>query len=156
MRRQWTVGSGQWAVGSEKKFSTIIQKWGDLIVAVRNFKDLIAWQKAMDFTERVYRETACFPREEIYGLRAQVRGSASSVPSNIAEGQGRNTTKEFRHFLSIAHGSLCESQTQLLLALRLKYITDRATSELIKHAEEVARLINGLSNSLKQKTTPKK
>jgi four helix bundle protein len=123
---------------------------------VRNFRDLIVWQKAMDFTERVYRETACFPREEIYGLRAQVRNSASSVPSNIAEGQGRKTTKEFRHFLSIAHGSLCESQTQLLLALRLKFITEQVTSELTALAEEVARLINGLSNSLNQKSTPKK
>ncbi len=115
---------------------------------VRNFRDLIAWQKAMDFAEAVYRATASFPKEEIYGLRAQVRGAASSVPANIAEGQGRKSTNEFRRFLSIAHGSLCEAHTHLLLAERLGYLTHPVIVGLVDHAEEIARLINGLLDSL--------
>jgi four helix bundle protein len=125
-------------------------------MAIRDFRDLIAWQKAMDFAELVYRETACFPREEIYGLRAQVRSAAVSIPSNIAEGQGRFSTNEFRHFLSIAHGSLCESQTQILLAERLEYITDKTTCRLMSLSAEESRLINGLADSLRRKTDPKR
>jgi four helix bundle protein len=119
-------------------------------MVVRNFRDLIAWQKAMDFAEAVYKATGNFPKDEIYGLRAQVRAAASSVPANIAEGQGRKSTNEFCHFLSIAHGSLCESHTQLLLSERLEYLTHPATAALIERAEEVA-LINGLLDSLRRK-----
>ena len=120
-------------------------------MAVRSYRDLIAWQKAMDFTEMVYRESAVFPKEETYGLRVQLRKSAASVPSNIAEGQGRKSTNEFRHFLPIAYGSLCEAQTQTLLAKRLSYLTPTSTSRLIDQSEEVARLINGLYDSLSRK-----
>jgi four helix bundle protein len=123
-------------------------------MVVRNFRDLIAWQKAMDFAEMVYRATGSFSKEEIYGLRAQVRNAASSVPANIAEGQGRKSTNEFCHFLSIAHGSLCESHTHLLLSERLGYVTHSAIADLIEHAEEVARLINGLLDSLRRKRQP--
>lgn len=80
-------------------------------MAIKSYRDLIAWQKAMDLVETVYRASAGFPREEVYGLRSQIRQSAVSVPSNIAEGQGRKSTREFLHFLSIAYGSLCEAQT---------------------------------------------
>ena len=77
-------------------------------MAVKSYRELIAWQKGMELVETVYRASVSFPREEIYGLTAQIRRSAVSIPSNIAEGQGRNSTREFRNFLSIAHGSLCE------------------------------------------------
>jgi len=125
-------------------------------MAVRNFKDLIVWQKAMDYTVEIYRETKCFPKEEIYGLRAQLRDSASSIPANIAEGQGRKTTRDFLHFLSIAHGSLCESQTHILLAERLTYFSSEITNRLLKRADEIARLINALKDSLKRKPNPKR
>ena len=77
-------------------------------MTVKNYQDLIGWQKAMDLVEVVYHLTKRFPSEELYGLTSQVRRAAVSVPSNIAEGQGRNSTNEFARFLSIAHGSLRE------------------------------------------------
>ncbi len=124
-------------------------------MVVRNFRDLIVWQKAMDYAVEIYKVTSCFPKEEIFGLRAQLRDASSSIPANISEGQGRNTTKEFRHYLSIAHGSLCESQTHILLAERLKYLSHDVTNRLIERGEEIARLLNGLKNSLKRKAKPK-
>src|SRR6476659_1156091 len=90
--------------------------------AVRSYQDLVAWQKAMDLVELVYGATRGFPREEVYGLTSQVRRAAVSVPSNIAEGQGRASTKEFLHHLSIARGSLFEVETQVLVAQRLGYL----------------------------------
>ena len=89
-----------------------------------SYRDLIAWQKAMDLVTAIYRATAGFPRDEIYGLTSQLRRAAVSIPSNIAEGQGRQSTREFIHFLSIAYGSLNEAQTQILIAERLKYLND--------------------------------
>ena len=91
-------------------------------MSVRNYRELIAWQKSMDLVERVYLATRSFPKEEVYGLCAQVRRAVVSIPSNIAEGQGRQTTREFVHFLSIAHGSLREVETQILIARRLNYL----------------------------------
>ncbi len=87
---------------------------------VKNYRELVVWQKAMTFVELVYRATRQFPREELYGLTNQLRRAAVSVPSNIAEGQGRFSTREFLSFLSIARGSLREAETQLMIAQRLK------------------------------------
>ena len=122
---------------------------------VKKYSELIAWQKAMDLVESVYKATASFPREEIYGLTSQVRRAAVSVPSNIAEGQGRKSTMEFLHHLSIAYGSLTETETQLLIAGRLAYLEQKKVDHLIEQTNEVGRLLNGLSNSLsaKQRTT---
>jgi four helix bundle protein len=122
---------------------------------VKKYSELIAWQKAMDLVESVYKATASFPREEIYGLTSQVRRAAVSVPSNIAEGQGRKSTMEFLHHLSIAYGSLTETETQLLIAGRLAYLEQKKVDHLIDQTNEVGRLLNGLSNSLsaKQRTT---
>jgi four helix bundle protein len=116
---------------------------------VRSYRDLIAWQKAMDLVEAVYRSTADFPREEIYGLTAQVRRAAVSIPSNMAEGQGRNSTNEFINFLSFAYGSLCEVETQILLAERLSFLESGVAATLLHSSAEVGRIINGLSNSLR-------
>ncbi len=88
---------------------------------VRRYQDLIVWQKAMDLVEKVYEITRHYPREELYGLTAQSRKAAVSIPSNIAEGQGRSTTPDFLRHLSIAYGSLLELETQILIARRLKY-----------------------------------
>jgi four helix bundle protein len=117
-------------------------------MAVRNYQELIAWQKAMDLVVRVYELSRRFPKEELYGLTSQVRRAGVSIPSNIAEGQGRFTTGEFLHFLSIAHGSLREAETQVLIAQRLNYLDAQSTSEFMNLASEVGRLVNGLSNSL--------
>jgi len=119
-------------------------------VSGRNYSDLIVWQKFMDFVELIYRATGQFPKEEIYGLTNQLRRAVVSVPSNIAEGQGRNSAKDFRRFLAISYGSLREVETQILIAKRLTYLNEAQTERLMNLAGEVGRLINGLSNSLEE------
>ena len=120
-------------------------------MAVRHYRDLIVWQKAMDFVVLVYKVTGGFPREELFGLTQQVRRAAVSVPSNVAEGQGRQTIRDFTHFLSIARGSLQEAETQILIAERLAYLSAEQTAAVIALSTEVTRLINGLCNSLSDK-----
>lgn len=120
----------------------------------RNYQDLIAWQKAMDLVELVYSATKQFPREELYALTNQLRRAAVSVPSNIAEGQGRASGKEFRNFLSMAYGSLREVETQIIIAGRLGYLSADRVQVVLDVSGEVGRLINGLSNSLMQRTAP--
>ena len=117
-------------------------------MTVKRYDELIAWQKAMDLVEGVYDSTTCFPKKEAYGLTQQLRRSAVSIPSNIAEGQGRRSTGEFLHHLSIAHGSLRDLETQVLIASRLKLLKDNRSDELLRMCAEVGRLINGLYNSL--------
>jgi four helix bundle protein len=102
----------------------------------------------MDFTAEVYRVTRRFPKEELYGITSQVRRAAVSVPSNIAEGQGRGTTGEFRQFLGQARGSLLETETQILLAERLEYLDHETADNLLQRASEVGRILNGLIKSL--------
>jgi four helix bundle protein len=116
---------------------------------VQSYRELFAWQKAMDFTAEVYRVTRRFPKEELYGVTSQLRRAAVSVPSNIAEGQGRQTTGEFRQFLGQARGSLLETETQILLSERLEYLDHETTESLLEQSAEVGRILNGLLNSLK-------
>ena len=118
---------------------------------VRSYRDLIVWRKAMDLAEAVYQATKIFPREEMYSLTSQIRRAAVSVPSNIAEGQGRSSTKEFRNHLSIAYGSLQEVETQIILAQRLGYLDQEGVAVVLSLASEVGRLINALSSSLLKK-----
>ncbi len=115
-------------------------------MAGKNYRDLIAWQKAMDLVEMVCQATGQFPKEEIYGLTIQLRRAVVSVP--IAEGQGRNSVNDFRRFLAISHGSLREAETQILIAERLHYLNEAQTERLMGLAGEVGRLIQGLNNSL--------
>lgn len=119
------------------------------MATVRNYRELIVWQKAMNLVEQVYQASKQFPKEELYGLTSQVRRSAVSIPSNIAEGQARKSTAEFLNFLSIANGSRAEMETQIQLALRLKYVTNDTAQSILSLSEEVNRLLNGLMNSLK-------
>ena len=115
---------------------------------VRNYQELIVWQKVMDLVELIYASSRSFPREEIYGLTSQLRRAAVSIPSNIAEGQGRRTTADFVRHLSIAYGSLRELETQTLIAARLKYLTKEKCQAILNMAGEVGRLLNGLMSSL--------
>ena len=115
---------------------------------MKNYSELIAWQKAMDLVEFVYRATSAFPADERFGLTSQLRRAAVSIPSNIAEGQGRTSTAEFLHHLSIAYGSLREVETQILLGGRLGYSQQSETASVMDLAGEVGRLLNGLANSL--------
>jgi four helix bundle protein len=117
-------------------------------MAVKSYQELIVWQKAVDLAEAVYLATERFPPREQFGLSAQVRRAAVSVPSNIAEGQGRATTADFRHFLHIARGSLQEAKTQLILATRLRFLLARDRDALLSLTAEVGKLLNALNGAL--------
>ena len=121
-------------------------------MAVRNYRDLVVWQRAMDLVEIVYKATASFPKEELFGLTGQLRRAAVSIPSNIAEGQGRQSDREFHRFLRISHGSLREAETQILIATRLGYINEESKSRLLDCSAEVGRLTNGLLRTLSANT----
>jgi len=114
----------------------------------RSYKDLVVWQKAMDLVTSAYRSTARFPKGELFGLTSQARRAAVSIPSNIAEGQGRLSEKEFRHFLGQARGSLMELETQLQVAENLGYLTKEEVAGLLQSCAEVGRLLNGLIASI--------
>ena len=110
----------------------------------QHYKELIVWQKGMDLVEQVYLATKAFPKEELYGLTNQLRRAAVSVPSNIAEGQARNSTSEFCNFLSIARGSLAEVETQLLLAIRFKYLSEDQCTHAFDLITQIAKMLNTL------------
>jgi four helix bundle protein len=110
--------------------------------------DLIAWQKAMTLAEAVYRISAALPTDERFGLTAQMRRAAVAIPSNIAEGQGRRTDGEFLNLISVAHGSVRELETQLMLCERLGFLDGQRVAAVLKQTAEVGRLINGLANSI--------
>ena len=115
---------------------------------IQTYKDLIVWQKAMDLAETVHRLSQSFPREELYGLTSQLRRAVVSVPSNIAEGQARQSTAEFKNFLSIAQGSLAEVETQLLLAIRFGYMTPQLAAPALKLREEISKMLASLRSKL--------
>jgi four helix bundle protein len=114
----------------------------------RSYKDLVAWQKSMDLVTATYRTTAGFPRDELFGLTSQLRRAAVSIPSNIAEGQGRLSEKEFRYFLGQARGSLMEVETQIQIAENLGYLKKEQTAPLMHSCAEVGRILNGLLASV--------
>ena len=115
---------------------------------VRSFRDLEVWRLGLDLVEVTYRCTATFPKSETFGLAAQMRRAAVSIPSNIAEGQARSHTKEFLHFLSTAQGSVAEVQTQLELAGRLKYLSREQVEHALERADQLAKQLHALRNSL--------
>lgn len=115
-----------------------------------SYRDLILWQKAMDLTELIYNSSKVFPREDVYGLTSQVRRSAISIPSNIAEGYSRNTKGEYIQFLGIAKGSLCELETQVLLANRFKYLSNTEVEAIINLSTEVGKLLTTFISNLKK------
>ncbi len=121
---------------------------------VKNYSDLIVWQKAMDLVDAIYDYTEAFPKEELYGLTNQIRKAAVSIPSNIAEGHAQATTKMFIHHLRIAYGSLCELETQALIAGRRRFLAKARVEDLMGKTSEVGRLINGLLRSLRKKRPP--
>ncbi|NBC67300.1 MAG: four helix bundle protein [Bacteroidetes bacterium] len=111
---------------------------------MRNFRNLSVWGKSHKLTLNVYKSTASFPKEELYGLVSQIRRSASSVPSNIAEGCGRNTQSQLAHFLNIALGSASELEYQLLLARDLDFVTEQIFKELTSQVIEIKRMLTSL------------
>jgi four helix bundle protein len=109
---------------------------------------LEAWQRALTLAEQIYQSTKLFPSEERFGLSSQMRRAAVSVPSNIAEGAARKSRQEFLQFLHIARGSLSELDTQVILAIRLKYVSEE--TEVVAEIQRVGRLLTGLIAKLKR------
>jgi four helix bundle protein len=120
-------------------------------MTAKRYRDLLAWQKAMDLVELVYRLTAQLPLTERFGLTSQLQRAAVSVPANIAEGNGRIHRKEYVHCLSIARGSLMELETHLTLTVRLKLLKREAVVPVWNVSQDVARLLNALITSLRKK-----
>jgi four helix bundle protein len=114
----------------------------------RGYRDLIAWQKAMTLVRDTYQLTRSWPADERFGLTMQARRAAVSVPANIAEGSGRSGARHLRNHLSIAHGSLCELKTHVLVAHDLGFMETPETDVLLERSEEVGRIIRGLLKSL--------
>ncbi|MGC9223845.1 MAG: four helix bundle protein [Terracidiphilus sp.] len=121
----------------------------------QSFRDLQIWQKAMQLTVAIYGLTARFPKEEMYGLTGQLRRAAVSVPSNIAEGHGRLSNREFTQFLSVARGSICELQTQLDIARSLGFGEVKAIDEAEHLSHEVGKMIFAFLGSLKNQPSRK-
>ncbi|MBR3566967.1 MAG: four helix bundle protein [Salinivirgaceae bacterium] len=116
---------------------------------MKSYKDLQVWNKAMDLTTMVYDALKTFPPKEEYGLSSQMRRSSVSIPSNIAEGYGRNSTLDYCRFLQIALGSAYELETQVELAHRLNYIDNETTQMLAAQLSEVGRMLNSMINKIK-------
>jgi four helix bundle protein len=117
---------------------------------MRPHEKLEAWSQAIDLVVDVYKSTESFPKEEKFGLTSQIRRAAVSVPANIAEGAGRQSTKEFAHFLSNAQGSASELETELIIARRLRYLNDATFADLNNSLNRIGRLITGLSQHLRR------
>jgi four helix bundle protein len=111
---------------------------------VNSYRDLIIWQKSMSLVTEIYTLTRSFPKEELYGLSNQLRRCAVSIPSNIAEGYGRNSTGDYRRFLKIAAGSLFELQTQVEIAFNLNYMPAERFEDVFEKAKELDRMILSL------------
>ena len=120
-------------------------------MSISSFRELRVWQLGMDLAERIYILTDSFPKSETYGITSQIRRSAVSIPSNLAEGHGRNSTKEFLQFIAISFGSICELETQILLSYRLKYINKDDLETILALLTETSKTIRGLQKALKAK-----
>jgi len=117
---------------------------------VKTYRDLIVWQKAMSFVTEVYKSTADFPKEEIYGLTMQVRRSSVSIPSNIAEGYGRNSTGDYMRFLQISMGSIFEAQTQLEISFNLGFLEKKSFERIYESSREIERMLSSLCDKINQ------
>ena len=118
---------------------------------MRPHERLEVWQTAVEFVVTVYRETESFPKEERFGLTSQIRRAAVSIAANIAEGAGRESTKEFNHFLSNAQGSVSELATELLIANKLEFLRKDVYTEMTGTLNSIGRMIVGLARHLKMK-----
>ena len=113
-----------------------------------SFKDLRVWREGMRLAVEAYQATQRFPNSQLYGLTSQIRRAAVSVPSNIAEGKGHHSEREFKNYLYHARGSLLELQTQVMIARELRYLSGTDAEMLLRHADELGRGLNGLINSM--------
>ena len=117
---------------------------------MHKLENILVWEKSLFHAERIYQLSANFPDSEKFGLTSQIRRAAVSVSSNIAEGAGRNSNKEFNHFLGIANGSSYEVLTQVILSNKLKYISDKERVEMVELINEIQKMIFGFKKRLFQ------
>jgi four helix bundle protein len=120
-------------------------------MAVQHYRELKVWQAGMTLAEKCYEATRTFPKEEIFGMTSQIGRAAASIPANIAEGQGRQGTKELLNFVSIARGSLMELETHLQLSHRVSLLQKPKLDELLKLTDEISRMLSGLRTSLQRR-----
>ncbi|HYK08528.1 MAG TPA: four helix bundle protein [Candidatus Eisenbacteria bacterium] len=117
---------------------------------IKSYKELIVWQKGIDLVKEIYILTSKFPREEIYGLTSQMRRAAISIPSNIAEGSGRKSLKDYAQFYSIAYGSALELETQVIIAKELKFAQMKDYIKVDAVLQEVARMLNFMKTKMRE------
>jgi len=113
-----------------------------------NFKELLVWQRSIDFVTEIYRTKEAFPKDEIYGLISQIRRAAVSIPSNIAEGNSRRSKPDYLQFLKIARGSCAEVETQLIISKNIGFLNEDDYLKLNQQIIEISKMLNGLINSL--------
>lgn len=118
-------------------------------LSMANFKELLVWQKSINFVTEIYELTNHFPKDEMYGLTSQIRRASISIPSNIAEGNSRRSVADYLQFLKIARGSCAEVETQLIIAQNLKFLSEEHYLKLNQDIIEISKMLNGLINSLK-------
>lgn len=118
---------------------------------MKSYRELDVWQVAMELAEQIHSSTKDFPKEEMFGLKSQIRRAAYSVPSNIAEGFGRGHTKEFIQFLNTANGSLSETETQLTLAVKFKYIPRDEAVKIWELTQRIGMMLNKLKKALQKR-----
>ena len=118
---------------------------------IRSYRDLMVWQASMHLVIETYHSTAGFPKTETYGLTSQLRRAGVAIPSNIAEGHGRDGLGEYLYHLSVANGSLMELETQVLIAFRMKYLDGDVAKRLLRLASRVGRMLAGLTRKLKER-----
>ena len=118
---------------------------------IRSYRDLRVWQEGMSIAESCYRLTQVFPKSELFGMTSQIRRAAASVPANIAEGHGRETTGEFVQFLRVAQGSLKELETHLMLATRVGLLAQEKGDALLVKTDELGRMLHSLIRTLQKK-----
>ena len=117
---------------------------------VESYRDLRVWQKAMDLAVIIFSLALKFPKDQIYVMSAQMQRAANSVPSNIAEGHARDSTKEYLHFVSISLGSIAELETQLILCERLKFLSTEQARHALDLADEIGKMLRGVQRGLKK------
>ena len=120
-------------------------------MAIQNYQELEVWQVAMQLAEDCYKVTRTFPKDELFGMTSPIRRAAASIPANIAEGQGRQSTKEFMNFLSIARGSLKEVETHLILSKRVGLMTEAQLTPLLNLTNRISRMLSNLRKALEKK-----
>lgn len=115
---------------------------------INDYKDLVVWQKSMDLAETIYQFTMTFPKDEQWSLIGQLRRAVISIPSNIAEGYGRHSTGDYKHFLCISRGSLYELETQIILCQRLGYLTEMIATRVKNEIQQIGKMLTALISKL--------